>query len=71
MNPTKQQLQSIDIMLPAAIAGYMYYKTFFGKNSKENFQYGAIAAIVVFACAYVVVSQATNLLFPGVKKTVK
>ena len=53
---TEEKQGNLKLIIPFALAGYTFYSGY-AKKGKTDWQSSAMMALIVFVCAYIVVSQ--------------
>ena len=58
---TQEQRRAINLIIPFALAGYVFYSSY-AKKGKTDWKNSGMMAIIIFICAYVVITQTTKML---------
>lgn len=60
---TSDQRSSIKLVVPFALAGWVFYSGY-AKKGKTDWQGSGMMALIVFVCAYIVTSQTLKFMNP-------
>lgn len=59
-----EQSKGMKLIIPFALAGYVFYSGY-AKKGKTDWKGSGMMALIIFICAYIVVSQTLRFLSPA------
>jgi hypothetical protein len=65
---TQEQRKSLNIIVPFAIGGWVFYSAYV-KKGKTDWKNAGLMALIVFACCYIVTTQTTKIFAPEEQQT--